>query len=142
MTFWTNKKLTEMTPEEWESLCDHCGKCCLHKLENEDTGEIFFTDVACKLLKINTCQCTHYNQRNELVPECLNIRKMDTANYDWLPSTCAYRLLNDNQPLPSWHPLIKGNTKAMKKKGVSVSNYAISESPKLDLEDHIINWII
>ena len=105
-----------MSPEEWESLCDHCGKCCLHKLEDEDSGEIFFTSVACKLLKINTCQCTHYQQRNELVPECLNIRTMDTANYRWLPATCAYRLLNDNQPLPAWHPLIKVNTKAMKKK--------------------------
>lgn len=142
MTFWTTKKLPDMSPEEWESLCDHCGKCCLHKLEDEDSGEIFFTSVACKLLKINTCQCTHYQQRNELVPECLNIRTMDTANYRWLPATCAYRLLNDNQPLPTWHPLIKGNTKAMKKKSVSVSNYAIPESPKLDLEDYVIDWII
>ncbi len=142
MTFWITKKLPDMSPEEWESLCDHCGKCCLHKLEDEESGEIFFTSVACKLLKINTCQCTHYTKRNELVPECLNIRTMDTANYRWLPATCAYRLLNDNQPLPTWHPLIKGNTKAMKKKGVSVSHYAITESPKLDLEDYVIDWII
>ena len=141
MSFWKTKKLTEMTTEEWESLCDGCGKCCLHKLEDEDTGEIAYTNVACKLIDLKTCRCTRYTERTQLVPDCLNLKRFDFTQYHWLPATCAYRLLNDNQELPSWNPLLSGSSMSVKKAGMSIHRYAIKESPKLDLEDHIIEWL-
>ena len=141
MSFWKTKKLPEMTTEEWESLCDNCGKCCLHKLEDEDTGEIVFTNVACKLININTCRCTRYSERTRLVPECLNLKQYDFTQYHWLPSTCAYRLLNDGKELPAWHPLVSGSTASVKRAGVSIRSYAIKESDAMDLEDHIIEWL-
>jgi uncharacterized cysteine cluster protein YcgN (CxxCxxCC family) len=141
MSFWETKKLAEMTAEEWESLCDNCGKCCLHKLEDEDTGKIAFTRVACRLINLNTCRCTRYNERTKLVAECLDIRKLDVEKYNWLPSTCAYRLLNEGKELPSWHPLLTGSPASVKRAGVSISSYAIKESMAMDLEDHIIEWL-
>ena len=130
-----------MTTEEWESLCDNCGKCCLHKLEDEDTGKIAFTRVACRLINLNTCRCTRYNERTKLVAECLDIRKLDVEKCNWLPSTCAYRLLNEGKELPSWHPLLTGSPASVKRAGVSISSYAIKESMAIDLEDHIIEWL-
>ena len=141
MSFWETKKLAEMTAEEWESLCDNCGKCCLHKLEDEDTGKIAFTRVACRLINLNTCRCTRYNERTKLVAECLDIRKLDVEKYNWLPSTCAYRLLNEGKELPAWHPLLTGSPASVKRAGVSISSYAIKESMAMDLEDHIIEWL-
>jgi uncharacterized cysteine cluster protein YcgN (CxxCxxCC family) len=141
MSFWKTKKLAEMTAEEWESLCDNCGKCCLHKLEDEDTGKIAFTSVACRLINLNTCRCTRYNERTKLVAECLDIRKLDVEKYNWLPSTCAYRLLNESKELPAWHPLLTGSPASVKRAGVSISSYAIKESMAMDLEDHIIEWL-
>jgi uncharacterized cysteine cluster protein YcgN (CxxCxxCC family) len=141
MSFWETKKLAEMTAEEWESLCDNCGKCCLHKLEDEDTGKIAFTSVACRLINLNTCRCTRYNERTKLVVECLDIRKLDVENFNWLPATCAYRLLNEGKKLPAWHPLITGSPASVKRAGVSISSYAIKESMAMDLEDHIIEWL-
>ena len=141
MSFWETKKLAEMTAEEWESLCDNCGKCCLHKLEDEDTGKIAFTSVACRLINLNTCRCTRYNERTKLVAECLDIRKLHVEKYNWLPSTCAYRLLNEGKELPSWHPLLTGSPASVKRAGVSISSYAIKESMAMDLEDHIIEWL-
>ncbi len=141
MNFWETKTLTEMSTEEWELLCDNCGKCCLHKLEDTQTGEIAFTNVACKLLKLNTCRCLNYSKRTQLVPECLDLKQPDFAKYDWLPSTCAYRLLNDKQKLPTWHPLISGNPASVKRAGISVSSYAIEEAMATNLQDHIIKWL-
>ena len=144
MNFWQTKKLSEMTTEEWESLCDHCGKCCLHKLEDEDTGDIYFTSVACKLIDLDTCRCTHYAERTKLVPECLDLKQYDFAEYDWLPATCAYRLLNAGEELPAWHPLLSKSTHSVQDAGVSISSYAIGESEIddiEDLEDHIIEWL-
>ena len=141
MSFWETKKLAEMTAEEWESLCDNCGKCCLHKLEDEDTGKIAFTSVACRLINLNTCRCTRYNERTKLVAECLDIRKLDVEKYNWLPSTCAYRLLNEGKELPAWHPLLSGSLASVKRAGVLISSYAIKESMAMDLEDHIIEWL-
>ena len=141
MSFWKTKKLTEMTDPEWESLCDNCGKCCLHKLENEKTNEIFFTNVACKLLKLETCRCSRYNQRTELIPTCLDIKLLDVEKYNWLPSTCAYRLLNEGKDLASWHPLISGNSASVKRAGVSITSYAITESSANNLKDHIMKWL-
>ena len=141
MSFWKTKKLAEMTAEEWESLCDNCGKCCLHKLEDEDTGEIAYTNVACKLINLNTCRCTRYAERTQLVAECLNLKQYDFTQYHWLPATCAYRLLNEGKELPVWHPLRSGHAASVKKAGISISSYAIKESAAMDLEDHIIDWL-
>ncbi len=141
MNFWKTKKLSEMTTEEWESLCDNCGKCCLHKLEDEDTGDIYFTSAACNLIDLDTCRCTRYAERIQLIPECLDLIQLDLANYNWLPSTCAYRLLSDGKELPAWHPLLSGNPGSVQDAGVSISSYAMKESEVDDLEDHIIEWL-
>ncbi len=141
MNFWETKKLSEMTTEEWESICDGCGKCCLNKLEDEDNGEIFFTSVVCNLINLDTCRCTRYSERTTLVPECLDLKQHDFAEYNWLPSTCAYRLLADGEKLPSWHPLVSGSKDTVKEAGVSICSYAMKESEIDDLEDHIIEWL-
>ena len=130
-----------MSTEEWESLCDNCGKCCLHKLEDEDTGEIYFTSAACNLLNLDTCRCTRYTERIQIVSECLDIRQLDIANYHWLPSTCAYRLLNDGEELPVWHPLRSKRPDSVQDAGISIRSYAMKESEIDDLEDHIIEWL-
>jgi uncharacterized cysteine cluster protein YcgN (CxxCxxCC family) len=141
MSFWKTKKLSEMTTEEWESLCDNCGKCCLHKLEDEETGAIAFTNVACNLINLKTCRCTRYSERTRLVPECLDLKQHDFAEYNWLPSTCAYRLLSDGKELPDWHPLLSGSAHSVRRAGVSISSYAVKESQVDDLEDHVIEWL-
>jgi uncharacterized protein len=141
MSFWQTKQLSEMTTEEWESLCDNCGKCCLHKLEDEDTGAIHFTSVVCNLIDLKTCRCTRYSERTRLVPECLDLKQHDFAEFNWLPTTCAYRLLADGKPLPSWHPLVSGRAGSVQETGVSIRSYAMKESEVNDLEDHIIEWL-
>jgi uncharacterized protein len=141
MSFWKTKKLTEMTSAEWESLCDNCGKCCLHKLEDDETGKIVFTNVACRLINLNTCRCTRYNERTQLVTECLDLKQCSFTQFNWLPSTCAYRLLNDGKELPAWHPLVSGSAVSVKRAGVSISSYAVKELVAMDLEDHIIEWM-
>ncbi|MDD1622846.1 MAG: YcgN family cysteine cluster protein [Methylococcaceae bacterium] len=141
MKFWETKTLAQMTTEEWESLCDNCGKCCLHKLEDEDTGELAFTSVCCDLIDLDTCRCTRYSERCTLVPDCIDLKQHDFAEYRWLPATCAYRLLTDGKPLPDWHPLVSGNPESVRDAGVSISSYAIKESQVDDLEDHIIGWL-
>ena len=141
MSFWKTKKLAEMTAEEWESLCDNCGKCCLHKLEDEDTGKIVFTSIACKLIDLKTCRCTRYAERTRFVADCLDLKQSGFTRYDWLPATCAYRLLNDGKELPAWHPLLSGSKASVKKAGVSISSYAIKESLEMNPDDHIIEWL-
>jgi len=141
MKFWETKTLAQMTTAEWESLCDNCGKCCLVKLEDEDTGEIAFTSVVCDLIDLESCRCTRYSERCTLVPECIDLKQHDFAEYKWLPSTCAYRLLTDGKPLPDWHPLNSGTVETVKDAGVSISSYAIKESQVDDPEDHIIEWL-
>lgn len=141
MKFWETKSLTEMSSEEWELLCDGCGRCCLHKLEDEDSGEIYSTRVACKLLNLKTCRCTNYSQRTEFVPDCLQLQDESFTEYEWLPLTCAYRLLHENQPLPAWHPLISKQKNSVKKAGIAVSDFAICETCITnmdDLEDYVI----
>lgn len=141
MTFWETKTLREMTPDEWESVCDRCGKCCLVKLEDEDSGEIAMTSVACKLIDLKTCLCTNYSKRCSLVPDCIDLKQHDFAEYQWLPSTCAYRLLSNGQPLPDWHPFKSGSAQSVHQAKMSIRTYAIQESPQVDPEDHIIEWL-
>lgn len=141
MKFWETKTLAEMTREEWESLCDNCGKCCLVKLEDEDSGEVVFTSAVCDLIDLDSCRCTRYEERCQLVPECIDLKQHDFAEYNWLPTTCAYRLLVDGEPLPAWHPLITGSAGSVKDAGVSISSYAIKASQVDDFEDHVIGFI-
>lgn len=141
--FWETKALNELSPDEWESLCDGCGKCCLVKLEDEDDGEIYYTNVACRYLNTSSCRCTTYPDRLEKVPQCVNLTADNINEFHYMPETCAYRLLSENKPLPSWHPLFHGHRKAMHKAGVSAKNKVISEDKvdQEDLEDHLIEWI-
>ncbi len=141
MSFWQEKSLSEMTTEEWESLCDNCGKCCLHKLEDEDTGKIFYTSVVCDLIDLKSCRCTRYTERCTLVPDCLDLKQHDFADYTWLPTTCAYKLLADGKDLPTWHPLVSGSSETVKEAGVSISSYAMKESEIDQIEEHIIEWL-
>ena len=125
--FWKRKRLDEMTPEEWESLCDGCGRCCLVKLEDADTGDIIHTRVACLLLNIGTCRCTDYPRRHEQVPDCVQLTPEGAATLEWLPETCAYRLLARGEDLGWWHPLVAGDATAVHEAGISIRRYAISE---------------
>jgi uncharacterized protein len=140
---WVSKPFTQMSQAEWERLCDGCAKCCLHKLEDEDTGEIFYTNVACKLLDDHSCQCRDYNNRLSQVTECLKLTPENLPEQKWLPSTCAYRLLLNGEPLPSWHPLVSGDSQSVHNEGMSVRGRVLSEESvhEDDMEDHIIHWV-
>ena len=132
-----------MTESEWESLCDGCGRCCLNKLEDWDTGEIHFTNIACILFDGQTCRCKDYEKRFSTVPDCVKLQPEDIANYPWLPPTCAYRLLEEGKDIPSWHPLKTGNQNTVHKAGISVRGRTISEdglTPE-DYEYHLVDWV-
>ena len=124
--FWKTKQLAEMTPAEWESLCDGCGRCCLQKLEDDESGRIHLTVVACKLLDLERCRCRDYAQRQRRVPECVRLRPDNVLKLH-LPSTCAYRLLAEGKELPSWHPLRTDDAASVHEAGISVRDWAVSE---------------
>jgi uncharacterized cysteine cluster protein YcgN (CxxCxxCC family) len=139
--FWETKTLAEMTHAEWESLCDGCGKCCLHKLQDEDTDEIFYTSVACRLLDCQSCQCSNYPERTRLVPDCVVMLPDNLDDIPWMPTTCAYRLLAEGKPLYSWHPLVSGDRGSTINAGMSIQNRVIPEQDaNPDLELYIVDW--
>jgi uncharacterized cysteine cluster protein YcgN (CxxCxxCC family) len=139
--FWKTKSMAEMSPSEWESLCDGCGKCCLNKLEYDDTGEIDWTNVACRLLDHQTCRCKSYAMRKVFVPECVSLTPDNLADIDWLPPTCGYRLVAEGRDLYWWHPLISGDPETVHIAGISGRGRIISEDDAGDLEDHVVEWV-
>ncbi len=138
--FWRTKTLREMSRPEWESLCDGCGKCCLHKLQYDDTGEVHYTNVACRLLDLDSCRCSNYPQRQRHVPDCVALRPDKVLELGWLPSTCAYRRLANGQPLAWWHPLVSGDPETVHAAGQSVRGRAIAEKKADILDHHIVTW--
>ena len=135
--FW-QRPIESLSRAEWEALCDGCGKCCLHKLEDEDTGEVHFTNVACRLLDTATARCKDYRHRRALVPDCLRLTPRIAAEAEWLPGSCAYRLRAQDQPLPQWHYLISGDREAVHRAGASVAGKVVSEDFAGPLEHHIV----
>lgn len=137
--FWKKKSLEEMTREEWESLCDGCARCCLFKLEDEDTGDIYYTNVVCRLLDRRNCHCTHYTDRQTLVPTCLVLTPELVHTLRWMPSTCAYRKLLEGKDLEWWHPLVSGDPETVHRARISVRRKTVSEDEIKpdDLEDHV-----
>ncbi len=138
--FWTTKTLDQMTDAEWESLCDGCGRCCLHKLRYDDTNALAFTNVACRLLEIETGRCSDYARRQRKVPDCVRLTPATVAEVDWLPPSCAYRLVHEGKPLEWWHPLVSGDPETVHSAGVSVRGKAITERRAGMLEHHIVEW--
>ncbi len=141
--FWETKPLSEMGPDEWESLCDGCGQCCLIKLEDEDTGDVGFTRLSCHMLDIGSCRCSDYANRRDYVPDCVKLTASDVPGLSWLPKTCAYRLISEGKPLRWWHPLISGETETVHQAGISVRGFAVSEArvPQHAHLYHISRWV-
>jgi uncharacterized protein len=136
--FW-EKPLAELSRAEWEALCDGCGKCCLHKLEDDLSGEVHPTNVACKLLDRHSCRCSNYRGRRAFVPDCVRLTADKVETFGWLPSTCAYRLRAAGKPLPEWHYLVTGDRESVHQAGMSVRGWTVCETEAGDLEQHLID---
>lgn len=130
--FWERKTLAQMTRTEWESLCDGCGQCCLHKLQDYDTGDYYVTDIACQLLDCHSCRCSDYADRFATVPDCVQLTPQKVHETDWLPETCAYRKLADGEPLDWWHPLVSGDPNTVHEAGISVQDKVVAGDPTVD----------
>jgi uncharacterized protein len=137
--FWEDVPLDKLDRAQWEALCDGCGKCCIHKLEDEDTGELHATNVACRLLDRRSGQCSNYKHRHAFVPECIRLTPAKLKQLDWLPSTCAYVLRAEGKPLPEWHYLVSGDRESIHIAGKSVRGWTISEDDAGELEYHLID---
>ena len=141
--FWKTKSLEQMTDSEWESLCDGCGRCCLSKLEDDDTGEIYFTHVGCRLLDGQACRCRDYANRSAQVEDCVRLTPENVREITWLPPTCGYKLVAEGRDLYWWHPLVSGDPETVHAAGVSVRGrvrFSEEEIPDNELEDHIVKW--
>lgn len=143
MTDWWQQPLNELDDAQWEALCDGCAKCCLHKLEDADSGEIFYTKVRCQLLDESSCRCSNYSQRSILVPDCIELAPGTVGGLDWLPSTCAYRLRANGEPLPDWHYLVSGSRETVHAAGISIRGRSVSDEfvhPD-GYDEHVITWV-
>ncbi len=141
--FWKRKPLSEMTNSEWESLCDGCGRCCLVKLEDEENGDIYFTDVGCRLLDGESCRCRDYRNRTKKVNDCVRLTAGNVGKLSWLPPSCAYRLLAEGRDLYWWHPLVSGDPETVHAAGISVRGRLSDSEDDVDqdeLEDRIVKW--
>ena len=141
--FWQRKTLDQMTQQEWESLCDGCGRCCLNKLEEEDTGRIYYTSVGCRLFDDATCRCKDYPNRQAFVEDCLQLTPENVPETPWLPPTCGYRLIAEGKNLYWWHPLVSGDPNSVHAAGVSVRGRVSgneTDIPDEQLEDHLVDW--
>lgn len=138
--FYKRKTLAQLDQQEWESLCDGCGLCCLQKLEDEDDGSVYYTRIACKLLDLNTCQCTNYAKRRDFVPDCIQLSPDQAESFKWLPPTCAYRLVSEGKDLPLWHHLVCGDKDAVHHERISQAGRMLSELKvsEDDWEEHLI----
>ena len=140
LNFWQTKTLAQMSQAEWEALCDGCGRCCLVKLEDEETGDIALTDIACRLLENQRCKCKQYDMRHEIVADCVRLTPQNISQLKWMPKSCAYRLLAEGKDLAWWHPLISGNKETVHQAGISIQGKTVSEDDNLQPEDRIISW--
>ena len=138
--FWKNKPLSALNDQEWESLCDGCARCCLLKAEDEDTGEIHYTEVACRQLDLDACRCKNYGRRQKLVHDCVKLTPEKVATLEWLPVTCAYRLVAENKDLYWWHPLVSGDSDTVHSAGVSVRDRVLPEDDVGDPLSHLVDW--
>ncbi|NND58725.1 MAG: YcgN family cysteine cluster protein [Gammaproteobacteria bacterium] len=141
--YWKTTALAQMSREQWERLCDGCGRCCLHKVEDTDTDEIFYTSVACRLLDTESCRCRHYRTRHRHVDDCIELRPEHLGNLGWLPETCAYRLLDEGKDLPHWHPLVSGDPDSVHRAGISVSGKVCSADgvSEDEYEEYLVDWV-
>jgi len=139
MTFW-QQPLADLDDQQWELLCDGCGLCCMHKFQDEDSGEMFYTDVACRLFDAQTCRCTNYARRAQEVPGCMRIQTFTAEQFAWLPVSCAYRLRFEGKPLPVWHPLRSGDAESVHAAGISMRHACVSEVdvPEDEVASHIL----